>query len=65
MTPQRESEILDAVELLHALCQPPREIGRKLDLSETVVRQIIKTKRIPQVQRDLFAQPMRDEVSTK
>ncbi len=65
MTPDREQEILDAVELLHALCQPPKEIARKLDLSEHVVRQIIRTKQIPQVQKHLFDQPQVSQESER
>lgn len=65
MSPDREAEIIEAVNLLHALCRPQKAIAKTLDISEAKVRKIIAGGPLPPVQMDLFNQPTADRVSTK
>ena len=53
----RAAEIIEAVLLLHNLGKPAELIGSQLDLTAAEVQAVIKTKRLPATQKELFAEP--------
>lgn len=65
MTTTRESELVEAVLFLHAICRPVAFIAHQTELPEAVVRRVIARGQMPQVQRTLFDQPQRSDVSDR
>jgi len=62
----RAEEIVVAVQFLHDLNKTPEFIGHQLDISPAAVKGILRTGRLPAIQKTLFdSQPQMERQSDR